>query len=262
MEESPFQVKRAVGLAIVGTVFVSLNWWENYSTLFPFLEGISKDIARSQNVVCILSSVVKVLVTAAVVGCWVPLSDWSSLSLPSTNMSGIIFGLMAIQIASSAVCRWLVVVACKMHAQRRCFIVPMYLSSLTVLLLFITLFALFAQRPNSNSTLPTIAPFDNQTISIMSLIADITRTLSSRRIMSEMNVGGLVVLGMYALSWWLGLMLSTAYIWFWKIHRIERTQDLFVKQMYEGAFLEQSMLLNTRVVAREKKKVEGYVLKS
>ncbi|XP_053090629.1 chitin synthase chs-1-like [Pangasianodon hypophthalmus] len=259
IEESPFQVKRSVYLAIVGTIFVSLNWWENYSSLFPFLEDISKDIASSQNVVCILSSVVKVVVTTAVVGGSVPLSEWRSLSLIPISVSKTVFGLMAIQIASSAMCRWFVVVACKMHALRRCFVLPMYLSSVAVLLLFITLFAPSAKCPNSNSTFSTNEPFDYQTISISlcSLMTDITRTLSSRRIVSEMNVGGLVVLGMCAISWWLGLMLSTGYIWFLKIQRIERTHDLFVKRMYEGAFLEQSMLLNTRFVAREKKKDEG-----
>lgn len=260
MEESPFPVKRSVCLAIVGTIFVSLNWWENYSSLFLFLEDISKDIATSQNVVCILSSLVKVLVTAVVVGGYVPLSDWRSLILIPASVSKFVFGLTAIQIASSAACRWFVVVACKMHALRRCFVVPMYLSSVTVLLLFVSLFVPSAQCPNSNSTPPSNIPFDNKTVStipLCSVMTDITRTLSSRRVVSEMNVGGLVVLGMCALSWWLGLMLSTAYIWFLKIQRIERTHDLLVKQMYEGAFLEQSMLLNTRFVAMEKKKNEG-----
>ncbi|KAM9480691.1 chitin synthase chs-2 [Clarias gariepinus] len=259
-EESSSQVKRAVCLAIVGTLLVSLNWWENYSSVFPFLEDISKDIASSQNVVCILSSVIKVLVTAAVVGVSVPLSDWSSLSSIPPSVNKTVFCLMIIQIASSAMCRWFVVVACKMHALRRCFVVPMYLSSASVLLLFINLFAHFAPSSKTTSTSPTSKSFDNQTNSIFSfcsLVIDITRTLSSRRIVSEMNVGGLVVLGMCALSWWLGLMLATGYIWFLKIQRIERTHDLFVKQMYEGAFLEQSMLLNTRFVAREKTKDEG-----
>lgn len=253
-----------MSLAIVGTIFVSLNWWENYSSLFPFLEDISKDIASSQNVVCILSSMVKVLVTAAVVGGSVPLSEWSSLSSIPTSVSKTVFGLMAIQIASSAMCRWFVVVACKMHALRRCFVVPMYLSSVAVLLLFIIQLAPFAQCPNSNHIFSTNKSFDNQAVSptafICSLMTNVMLTLSSRHIMSEMNVGGLVVLGMCALSWWLGFMLSTGYIWFLKIQRIERTHDLFVKQMYEGAFLEQSMLLNTHFVAREKKKDEGYIL--
>ncbi|XP_058244308.1 chitin synthase chs-2-like isoform X1 [Hemibagrus wyckioides] len=253
--ESSSQVKTYLCLAIVGTIFVSLNWWENYSSLFPFLEDISKDIASSQNVVCILSSVVKVLVTAAVVVCRVPLSKWSSLTLISASVSRTVFGLMAVQIVSSALCHWFVVVACKMHALRRCFIVPMYLSSVAVMLLFITPVIPFSHCPCSNCN----KPFDNKSnniIPLCSLMTDIRDTLYSRCIVSEMNVGGLVVLVLCALSWWLGLMLTTGYIWFLKIQRIERTHDLFVKRMYEGAFLEQSMLLNTRFVAREKNKDE------
>ncbi|GAA6101690.1 chitin synthase chs-1-like [Tachysurus ichikawai] len=220
IEENSFQVKTAVCLAIVGTVFVSLNWWENYSSLFPFWEDISKDIASSQNVVCILSSVVKVLVTAAVVVYNVPLSNWSSLILNPAKVNRTVLGLMAVQIVSSAMCRWFVVVACKMHALRRCFIVPMYLSSVAVMLLFIGLFAPIVHCPNLNSNLSTSEPFDNQTYSIIplcSLIADIRHTLSTRSIVSEMNVDGLVVLALCALSWWLGFMLSTGYIWSLKI---------------------------------------------
>lgn len=257
IEESSVQVKISLCLAIVGTIFVSLNWWENYSSLFPFLEDISKDIASSQNVVCILSSVVKVLVTAAVVVCTVPLSKWSPLTLISASVSRTVFGLMAVQIVSSAMCRWFVVVACKMHALRRCFIVPMYLSSVAVMLLFII--PIFTHCPCSNCN----KPFDNQSnniIPLCSLITDIRDTLYSRRIVSEMDVGGLVVLALCAFSWWLGLMLTTGYIWFLKIQRIERTHDLFVKRMYEGAFLEQSMLLNTRFADRKKKKDERYIL--
>lgn len=256
-EESPLQVKRSVYLAIVGTIFVSFNWWENYSSMFPFLKDISKDIANSQNVVCILSSVMKILVTAAVlgaIGIGDPL-DWTSLRLTPTCVSNTIFGLMGIQIVSSAMCRWFVVVACKMHALRRCFVVPMYLSSVVVLLLCLSPLAIFKQKSKSNMSFCMNQTIN--TISLNSLMYDITYTLSSRRIVSEMNVVGLVVLGMCALSWWLGLILSTGYIWFLKIQRIERTHDLFVKRMYEGAFLEQSMLLNTRFVAREKKNDEG-----
>ncbi|XP_043072450.1 chitin synthase chs-1-like [Puntigrus tetrazona] len=47
-------------------------------------------------------------------------------------------------------------------------------------------------------------------------------------------------------------MLSTVYTWYLKTHRIERTQELFVRGMYEGAFLEQSMLLNTRFKIRKR----------
>ncbi|XP_036440672.1 chitin synthase chs-1-like, partial [Colossoma macropomum] len=261
-EDSRSEVRKSVGLAICGSICISLNWWENYSTLFkiPLLEEISKDIAKTRNVVCILSSLVKVLITAAVVGVSVPLPEWVSLKSVPVKVSTTVFGLVAIQIVSSAMCRWFVVVACKMHAMRRCFLAPMYLASVAVLIVFLIPLGTVHQQSNSSCTFCGNRPARAQnsiTMWFSSLMADVTGTLCARPIVSEMKITGLVVLGLYALSWWLGLMLSTVYIWFLKIQRIERTQDLFSKQMYEGAFLEQSMLLNTRFEIRKKIKEAG-----
>lgn len=49
-----------------------------------------------------------------------------------------------------------------------------------------------------------------------------------------------------AVSWWLGLVLATLHLWFLSLYRIQRTQNLFIRRLYEGGFLEQSLLLNTR----------------
>uniref|UniRef100_A0A8B9LEK2 chitin synthase n=1 Tax=Astyanax mexicanus TaxID=7994 RepID=A0A8B9LEK2_ASTMX len=252
-EDKPLKLIKPIGLAIFGTICVSLNWWENYSTLFKnhFLEKISEDIARTRNVVCILSSVVKILITALVVGVSVPPAEWLSLKSIPTTVSTTVFGLVAVQIASSAMCRWFAVVACKMHALRRCFVVPMYIASVAVLIVFLIPLVTFYVHPTSS-----ISFCENRTVqhsspqwlepSVASLLTEVTGTLCTRLIVVERNIKGLAMLGSYALCWWLGLILGTVYIWFLKIQRIERTQDLFSKQMYEGAFLEQSMLLSTR----------------
>ncbi|XP_043072449.1 chitin synthase chs-1-like [Puntigrus tetrazona] len=254
--ESSLEINISVGLAIVGTIFVSVNWWENYSTLFavPFLEDISRDVTQSRNVVCIISSLMRILVTSAVVGAYVPLSgqEWKSVKLIFQTVSVCLVSLVAIQIASSALCRWFVVVACKMHALRRSFVLPMYLASITVLAVFLAPIAVGLPDSNKNSTcFETFQPESSDTW-LHLLLTDATRTLNTRDIVVNMKIDGLACLGCSALSWWLGLMLSTVYIWYLKIHRIERTQDLFVRRMYEGAFLEQSMLLNTRFEIRKK----------
>lgn len=49
-----------------------------------------------------------------------------------------------------------------------------------------------------------------------------------------------------AMSWWLGLVLATFHLWQLSLHRIQRTQDVFIRRLYEGGFMEQSLLLNTR----------------
>lgn len=41
-------------------------------------------------------------------------------------------------------------------------------------------------------------------------------------------------------------MLVTLHLWYLSVYRIQRTGDLFVRRLYEGAFIEQSLLLNTR----------------
>uniref|UniRef100_W5LM31 chitin synthase n=1 Tax=Astyanax mexicanus TaxID=7994 RepID=W5LM31_ASTMX len=249
-EDKLLKLIKPIGLAIFGTICVSLNWWENYSTLFKnhFLEKISKDIARTRNVACILSSVVKILITALVVGVSVPPAEWLSLKSIPTTVSTTVFGLVAVQIASSAMCRWFVVVACKMHALRCCFVVPMYIASVAVLIVFLIPLVTFYVHPTSSISFcesRTVQPLHSSPQWLMSLLTEVTGTLCTRLIVVERNIKGLAMLGSYALCWWLGLILGTVYIWFLKIQRIERTQDLFSKQMYEGAFLEQSMLLST-----------------
>ncbi|KAJ7987415.1 hypothetical protein DPEC_G00326250 [Dallia pectoralis] len=259
-----------IGLAIVGTIFISLNWWENYSTLFrsPFLNSISEDIARSRNVMSILSSVVRILVTAAVVGAYVPLSgrDWSSVTSVPDNVGRVIWILVGIQIVSSALCHWFVVVACKMHAMRWSFLLPIYMASLGVVAAFVAPVVIFYQRSgNTRGANHTMTEYcddilyyrglsHNATLAER-LVIDITHTLCNN------NMANLTAIGFSigcSICWWLGWMLCTMYIWFLKLQRIERTQDLFVRRMYEGAFLEQSLLLNTRFVIQKNKWLDKY----
>ncbi|KAL1277136.1 hypothetical protein QQF64_023809, partial [Cirrhinus molitorella] len=245
--ESSLEIKISIGLAIVGAICVSVNWWENYSTLFAvsFLEDISRDIAKSRNVACIVSSLIRILVTSAVVGAYVPLSghEWKSVKLVFET---VVVLLVAVQITSSALCHWFAVVACKMHALRRSFVLPMYLASITVLAIFLV--PVMVRLPESNQTFTCLENFKPESTAewFSLLLNDAIKTLNARDIVAHVKTGGLACLGCSALSWWLGLVLSTVYIWHLKIHRIERTQDLFVRRMYEGAFMEQSMLLNTR----------------
>uniref|UniRef100_A0A8C7VUL9 chitin synthase n=1 Tax=Oncorhynchus mykiss TaxID=8022 RepID=A0A8C7VUL9_ONCMY len=250
-----------IGLAIMGTIFVSLNWWENYSTLFKssFLNSISEDIARCRNVVSILSSLVRIMVTAAVVGAYIPLSGrvWSSVTSVPGDVKLVILILVAVQIVSSALCHWFVVVACKMHAMRRSFLLPMYLASLGVLAAFVAPVIIFFQNSSdSRGANYTITEYCNDitygrglsgdTFWFERLVRDITHTLCPQH-MTDLTEMGL--LGGSALCWWLGWMLCTMHIWFLQLQRIERTQNLFVRRMYEGPFLEQSMLLNTQKVS-------------
>ncbi|XP_059421125.1 chitin synthase chs-1-like [Carassius carassius] len=251
--ESSLEIKISVGLAIVGTICVSVNWWESYSMLFnvSFLKEISRDIAQSRNMVSIISSLIRILITSVVIGAYVPLSgqEWKSVKLVFET---VVISLVAIQIISSALCRWFVVLACKMRALRCSFIMPMYLASITVLAGFLV--PVVVRLPESNQTSTCFENFQPKSSDelLHLILTDVIRTLNARDIVVHMKTGGLACLGCSALSWWLGLILSSIYIWYLKIHRIERTQDLFVRPMYEGAFMEQSMLLNTRFEIRKR----------
>ncbi|XP_046875154.1 chitin synthase chs-1-like isoform X1 [Hypomesus transpacificus] len=253
-----------VGLAIGSALLVSLTWWQNYFTLFnnSFLDTLVEDMENSRTVVHILSSVVRILVTGAVVGAYVPLSgrDWSALTSVEEKEKQLVLTVMAIQVGCAAVCHWFAVVACKMHALRHAFVLPLHLASIAVLAVFLVPISLAFKdsSPNANYTftqycadmasdeVPSPAPDWFQ-----GLVMDVTRSLCLREMSEEMNIA---LIGSASLCWWLGLVLSTVYILFMKVGRIERTQDFFVRRMYEGAFLEQSLLLNTRFVVRHKEK--------
>ncbi|KAG9344366.1 hypothetical protein JZ751_011035 [Albula glossodonta] len=249
-----------IGLAVSGAVLVSLNWWENYSSLLKtnFLENITQDMKRCRNILCIISSTVRIAVTAIVVGAYVKLVglQWSSVLSISEMTKKVVLSLFAIQILSSALCHWFVVVACKMHAVRRSFVIPMWLASPGVLLAFLLSFGIpfheFAlENPNGNYTFSIYCQNfssirGSDVTAFRFLASDVTHSLCAQSAFLNGDTTGWGLLGSSVLSWWTGLMLCTIYIWFHPYQRIERTQDLFVRRLYEGAFIDQSMLLNAR----------------
>lgn len=60
------------------------------------------------------------------------------------------------------------------------------------------------------------------------------------------------------MCWWLGLVLCTIHLTYHSLHRIQRAQDLFVRGLYEGGFIEQSLLLNTRFDIKTKEKLKRF----
>ncbi|GLD59450.1 chitin synthase chs-1-like protein, partial [Lates japonicus] len=218
--KDPTDIKMAiwVGLAVGGSFLVSFNWWENYFRLIGdnsssvFLKSLCKDMTKCQNILHILSSLLRIVVTTCVLGAYVPLAkmDWEIVKSIPSRETRIIAITIGVQLISSALCHWFAVAACKMHALRRCFILPLYLASLAVMALLV---------------IPVIVYYQDYRISS-------------------------------AVSWWLGLVLATLHLWYLNVYRIQRTQDLFVRRLYEGAFIEQSLLLNTRfdIQAKSRKK--------
>ncbi|XP_065326137.1 chitin synthase chs-1-like [Pelmatolapia mariae] len=253
-----------VGLAVGGSILVSFNWWENYFQIISdnssstFLGNLCKDITKCQNILQIFSSFIRIVVTACVIGAYVPLAkmDWSILtSIPSRETS-IIAIIIGVQLVSSAVCHWFALVACKMHALRRCFILPLYLASLAVLALLVIPVIVYYQdyRASLNGTAninftdycKVAVDGRNQNLKdsvLPCMVLDVTYTLCFLDMSKIADIG---ILTGTALFWWIGLVLVTLHLWKLNVHRIQRTQDLFIRRLYEGAFIEQSLLLNTR----------------
>ncbi|XP_070840858.1 chitin synthase chs-2-like [Chaetodon trifascialis] len=264
--KNPTDTKMAtwMGLAVVGSFLVSFNWWENYfrpisqNSSSVFLANLCKDMTKSQNMLHILSSLLRIAVTACVLGAYVPLSkmDWDIVrSIPSreTRIIAIIIG---VQLVSSALCHWFALAACKMHALRRCFILPLYLASLAVMVLLVVPVIVYYQDYRKSLNGPASINFTvycntavdgrNQSVSsnvFPELVLDVTHTLCFLDMSKITDIG---LLTGSAVSWWLGLLLATVHLWYFSLYRIQRTQDLFIRRLYEGGFIEQSVLLNTR----------------
>ncbi|KAF5890120.1 chitin synthase chs-2-like, partial [Clarias magur] len=266
-----------VGLAIGGTLLVSLNWWENYAMLFRivFLQNTIRDIKSSHNFVNIVSTIVRIIVTFTVLGAYVKLSgqDWSSVLSVNSFTKTLVLSLFAIQVLASALCRYMAVAACKMHAVRRGFLLPMIFTSPAVLGAFFLAVWIPYMNINQqhNATFPdycrSFVMVESPTFAIMKLmLSDLTRDLCQHMADNESTVG-FGLLGSSLVTWWLGLVLCTLYIWFLNTERIARTKDLFVRNLYEAAFIDQSMLLNakfeivlqSKYKSREKEKVTIYL---
>ncbi|KAK2920718.1 chitin synthase chs-1-like [Channa argus] len=264
--KDPTNIKMAtwVGLAVAGSFLVSFNWWESYFRMISvnsnsvFLKELCRDMRRGQNVLHIISSLLRIAVTACVLGAYVPLAkmDWSIVTSIPSYETRIIAITIGVQLISSALCHWFAVAACKMHALRRCFILPLHLASLAVMALLIVPVIVFYQDYiiSSNGTSSSnfsdycreVVDGRNQTLNgsvFPQLVLDVTHTLCFLDMSRRVEVG---ILTASAVAWWVGLVLATFHIWYLGLYRIQRTQDLFTRRLYEGGFLEQSLLLNTR----------------
>ncbi|KAK7899320.1 hypothetical protein WMY93_020173 [Mugilogobius chulae] len=253
--KDPKDLKMAmwVGLAVGASLLVSFNWWENYFGLISehssslVVKGLYRDMRKCQNILNMLSSLLRIAVTASM--------DWDvvrSIPGPQTRVIAITVG---VQLMSSALCHWFSLTACKMHAMRRCFILPLYLASLSVMALMVIPVIVFYQdnRLGLNGTRTNFTNYcsvvvgardANLTSSVFpELVYDVTETLCFLDMSKISDIG---ILTGSAVSWWLGLVLCTIHLWHLSLYRIQRTQDLFVRRLYEGAFIEQSLLLNTR----------------
>ncbi|XP_069792242.1 chitin synthase chs-2-like [Narcine bancroftii] len=244
-----------VALTIVSLILVSINWWENFTLCckIKWMENVREGLSCSRNITYLFTSAIRILVTFGVVVAWIPIKEykWEDLKTVSQSEIKIVLGLFGIQACSSVLCHWFGVLACKMHAIKRSFVVPSILATpmvlTAILIVLVDSSNKYGEGPTFNLT--TICD-DVKTATIINtieiLFLEIPQSFCRTQAIFGSSSVGLALLGSSAICFWLGLFFTTFYVWGQHIQRIERTSHLFVRWLYEAAFMEQSLLLNMR----------------
>ncbi|XP_064173371.1 chitin synthase 1 [Anguilla rostrata] len=244
-----------VGIALFASVLVSLNWWENPFQASNNIQDLLTELDGFRDFVFAISSLLRIVVIGAVYGIhahFIEDCDWHYLSNVPSDALNIGIGLVLLQAFSSVLCHWFGVVACKIHAVQFSFAFPLSCTGPTVLILGMVLFLTQASELENSSAgnfttfclSVTKIPNKNTT---QVILAEISRSICRTTLNSHWGSWPFAMLALEGMCMWLGLMTATYYVWKIKVQRIERTTQLFVRRLYESAFIDQSMLLNTKM---------------
>ncbi|XP_072906264.1 chitin synthase chs-2-like [Hemitrygon akajei] len=244
-----------LGLIVLFSVITSLTWWENFISNWkhPMFRHLRYDLNKSRNVLSLCISVVRIVVTACVVGALIPIREleWATISDVASHEIRIILGLFGVQAVASMLCSWFGGVACKVHAVKRSFGLPLILNTPVMLTFLLVVFRIHHNeflQTNNNFNISDFCANSrtavNETVSVDILFSEIIRSICEQGDLVNMVSVGLV--GAAGALWWVGLIFTTIYVWTQNVNRIQRTSETFVRRIYGAAFLEQSMLLNKR----------------
>ncbi|KAK9963906.1 hypothetical protein ABG768_005125 [Culter alburnus] len=268
-----------VGIAIFASLLVSLNWWENPFQASTNIQEMLKDLDSFRDSVYLFTSLLRIAVTLGVYFLYFCLIadtpiDWNAYTQASKGAVEIGLGLFFLQAFCSAACHWFGVVACKIHAVRYGFALPVSLIGPVTILLGITLFLTQAEHLFPPAEIITVGVFsdtDNSTQNISQKIAtpfwqfcyeleglqnvnttpvimlEISYSICRTSLNNPYDMWPFSMLMLEGVCMWLGLVSCTYYVWKIKVQRIERTSQLFVRRLYESAFIDLSMLLNTKM---------------
>uniref|UniRef100_A0A8C5FK43 chitin synthase n=1 Tax=Gadus morhua TaxID=8049 RepID=A0A8C5FK43_GADMO len=197
------------GLAVGATVLVSLTWWQNYlpHLLLPRHAWLTEEMQRCAVVVHLLTSFTRLAVTACVLAAYVPLSGGAWSSVWAP--------------VAPAVGRLLATLA---GLQLLSSVVGHWLS-------------LAACKMNALRRC-FLLPLYLASLALLPLF--LAQSSETRAPANPALCPGAAV------CWWVGFLLATAHTWALRLQRIQTTKQLFVRRMYEGAWLEQGLLLNAR----------------
>ncbi|XP_062319248.1 chitin synthase 1 isoform X2 [Osmerus eperlanus] len=246
-----------VGVGVFASLLVSLNWWENSLQASNSIQEMLTELEGFRDFVFVLTSILRTLIIAAVYFIYYKLFTntivWSDFYLGEDKESlkiGLIVFFM--QAFFSAACHWFGVVACKIHAIRMSFALPVCSTGPAMLILGIILFITQADKLDGvDST--SIQDFCSSLVELSTknttpvVLLELTRSICRTSLNSPYLTWPFSLLALEGICMWLGFLTCTYYVWKIKVQRIERTSQLFVRRLYESAFIDLSLLLNTKM---------------
>ncbi|KAI5628171.1 hypothetical protein C0J50_2661 [Silurus asotus] len=261
-----------VGLAIFASLLVSLNWWENSLQASNNIQDMLSDLDSFRDSVFMITSLMRIVVTVGIYFLYYGLIaetriDWSAFTEVKKDTLEVGLGVFFLQAFCSAACHWFGVVACKIHSVRMSFAMPVSLTGPATLIVGITLFLTQASTldytPETSylsEAAGNYSPIDNPFLDFCAgivkmkvsnstplILLELTNSICKTSLNSHYAVWPFSMLALEGVCMWLGLITCTYYVWSMKVPRIERTSQLFVRRLYESAFIDQSLLLNTKM---------------
>ncbi|XP_049418459.1 chitin synthase 1 [Epinephelus fuscoguttatus] len=251
-----------VGIGIFSSLLISLCWWENSMQATNRMQETLSELDGFRDFVFVISSILRIIVIGGVYLFYYVLIEksivWSDFCLQSEDWELLQIGLVVffLQAFCSAACHWFGVVACKIHAVRMSFALPLCCTGPAVLLLGLILFLtqveklVGAQTGSITEFCESLAYLSTKNTTPVVLL-ELTRSICRTSLNSYYMQWPFAMLALEGVCMWSGFVTCTYYVWKIKVQRIERTSQLFVRRLYESAFIDLSLLLNTKMkVAR------------
>nr|XP_020471317.1 uncharacterized protein LOC109969026 [Monopterus albus] len=251
-----------IGIGIFASLLVSLCWWENPLQATNRMQDTLSELDGFRDFVFVISSILRIIVIGGVYLIYHVLIEksivWSDFNLQNADWELLQVGLVLffLQAFCSAACHWFGVVACKIHAVRMGFAVPVCCTGPAVLLLGMILFITQVQKlegaEHGNITgkfiffCESLAYLGSKNTTPVALL-ELTRSICRTSLNSYYLQWPFSMLALEGVCMWSGFVTCTYYVWKIKVQRIERTSQLFVRRLYESAFIDLSLLLNTKM---------------
>ncbi|XP_017316853.1 chitin synthase 1 [Ictalurus punctatus] len=272
-----------VALAIFGSLLISFNWWENslQASNVSKIQDMLNELDGFRDSVFMITSLMRIAVTVGVYFLYYGLIaetriNWNAFTEITEDTLEIGLGVFFLQAFCSAACHWFGVVACKIHAVRISFAMPVSLTGPATLIVAIILFLTQASTlnvPPETSYLSEVTgnytPIDNPFLdfcyglvklkvsnSTPLILLELSNSICRTTLNSHYAVWPFSILALEGVCMWLGLITCTYYVWSMKLPRIERTSQLFVRRLYESAFIDQSLLLNIKMKVKNPESTE------